>query len=120
MQPSCAIIKSESEPQLDAISHRKARNGDLYSIHRGRSFAKVDGSHLDEVEAWRVWRHIAQLRAGGLNDGSDFVVLAGRQIIHHDDVAWLQSRDETSPHSTKTAVRAFRDRWFRSGDQPRT
>lgn len=63
---------------------------------------------------------MAQLRAGSLDETSKCVVLAGRQIIHHKDVAWLQSRDETSPHSTKTAVRAFRDRWFRSGDQPGT
>jgi hypothetical protein len=80
----------------------------------------LHGSHLEEVDVWRVWRQIAQLRAGSLNDASDCIVLAGHQIIHRDDVAWLQSRDETSYDPTTKALRAYRGRWFRSGDQPGT
>jgi hypothetical protein len=43
-----------------------------------------------------VWRKVAQLCAGGLDDRSDFVVLMSGQIIHHHDVPWLQGRDEAS------------------------
>lgn len=52
--------------------------------------------HLDWVEVGRVRREIAQLRASGLDDLSDIVVLLGGQIVHHHDVAWLQGRYQTS------------------------
>lgn len=52
--------------------------------------------HLDRVEVGRVRRQIAQLRASGLDDLSNIVVLVGGQIVHHHDVAWLQGRDQAS------------------------
>ena len=52
--------------------------------------------HLDRVEVGGIWRQVAQLRAGGFDDAPDFVVLVGRQIVHHDNVAGLQGRDQAS------------------------
>jgi hypothetical protein len=37
--------------------------------------------HLDGVEVGRVRRQIAQLRPGGLDDASDFIILVGRLSI---------------------------------------
>ena len=36
---------------------------------------------------------LVQLRASGPDDASDFVILVGGQVVHHDDAAWLQGRE---------------------------
>jgi hypothetical protein len=50
--------------------------------------------HLDRVEVWRVFGEEEELGAGSPESLPDGAAPMGSEIIHDDDVAWSQGRDE--------------------------
>src|SRR5215208_5561404 len=50
--------------------------------------------HLDRVQIWRVFWQEEQLHAGGPQGLANSAALVGAEIVHDDDVAGSQRRDE--------------------------
>src|SRR6202789_4502048 len=53
---------------------------------------------FDRIEVGAVWRQITQVGTGGLDGFADALDLVAGQIVHHDNVALPQRRDQELLH----------------------
>jgi hypothetical protein len=50
--------------------------------------------HFDGIEVGRIWREIEEDCAGGLDEGAHLGDLVGGQVVHDDEVAGSERRDQ--------------------------
>ena len=71
---------------------------------------------FDRIEVGAVWRQITQVGTGGLDGFADALDLVAGQIVHHDNVALPQRRDQELLHPSEECLavdRAVDDAWRR-------